>query len=383
MGIQKRDSTALKRRLAGRWSDALYAIAPQLAQALKHPGDNVICPIDGDVDGFRVFKDVDQSGGGWKQNWGSEGSMPDGISLLMAVTQKTFVDVFDELAEWVAGYDAKKDQGLYLRDNTISAHAIQQRKTIDDTDLRRWLTSLWNEALPIDHMLAMPAQIYLDSRDALDQAYINDCFKFHPKLAYKLKGKLLGHFPALIAVVRNNTGHPVALHRTFLTAEGTKLNLGDRVPARKQTPTVQTDSKGLVVSMGQHSLNDARKLRVIGIAEGLETALSVMKGTGGLPCWSVLSASHMPAFRPPKGIEKVLIFADNDRTRAGSLGARKLKDNLAELGISAEIVMPKLPLGNQKSVDWADQYLHDLNCSDPAAFEEVVDLYLNHATETL
>jgi len=377
MGIQKRDSAALKRRIAGCWSDALYALAPELAPALKHPGENVKCPIDGDVDGFRVFKDVDQTGGGWKQNWGSEGSLPDGISLLMAVTQKSFTEVFDDLAEWVAGYDAKKDQGLYQRDTTISAQAISQRKSFDDTDLRRWLTSVWDQSMTIDHMLSMPAQIYLDSRDILDQAYRSDCFKFHPKLAYKLKGKLLGHFPALLAVVRNNAGHPVALHRTFLTAEGTKLNLGDRVPARMQTPTVNTPTKGLVVSMGQQSLDDARNLRVIGVAEGLETALSVMKGTGGLPCWSVLSASHMPAFRPPKGVEKVLIFADNDRTRAGVLGARKLKDNLAVLGISAEILMPELPLGDRKSVDWADQFVHDTNCASSAAFDEVADLFLN------
>jgi len=377
MGIQKRDSAALKRRISGRWSDALYALAPELAPALKQPGNNVVCPIDGDTDGFRVFKDVDQTGGGWKQNWGSEGSLPDGISLLMAVTKKSFIEIFDELAEWVAGYDAKKDQGLYLRDMTISAQAVSQSKTFDDTDLRRWLTNLWDQSLTIDHMLAMPAQIYLDSRGILDQAYLNDCFKFYPKLAYKLNGKLLGHFPALLAVVRNNAGHPIALHRTFLTAEGKKLDLGDRVPARKQTPSVNTPVKGLIVSMGQQSLDDARKLKVIGIAEGLETALSVMKGTGGLPCWSVLSASHMPSFRPPKGIEKVLIFADNDRTRAGSLGARKLKDNLAELGISAEIVMPKLPLGDRKSVDWADQFVHDTNCASSAAFDEVAELFLS------
>lgn len=83
---------------------------------------------------------------------------------------------------------------------------------------------------------------------------------------------------------------------------------------------------------------------MFGIAEGLETTPSVMEGTGGRPCWSVISASHMPVFRPPKGIEKVMIFADNDRTRAGILGDRKLKANLAELYVFAEIVMPMLPL---------------------------------------
>ena len=56
--MEKRNSTALKRRMEGRWLSAFLALAPALETAVNKLGKNVPCPIDGGTDGFRLFRDA-------------------------------------------------------------------------------------------------------------------------------------------------------------------------------------------------------------------------------------------------------------------------------------------------------------------------------------
>jgi putative DNA primase/helicase len=51
---------------------------------------------------------------------------------------------------------------------------------------------------------------------------------------------------------------------------------------------------------------------VLGIAEGLETALSAME-LHGLPVWACLGASRMRNVAIPAEVERVIIFADRDQ----------------------------------------------------------------------
>jgi putative DNA primase/helicase len=58
----------------------------------------------------------------------------------------------------------------------------------------------------------------------------------------------------------------------------------------------------------------------LGIAEGIETALSA-KQIYQCNVWSVVNTAFMKRFRAPKGVEHLIIFADNDRNGAGHAAA--------------------------------------------------------------
>lgn len=372
MTTHKRNAAELKQRLAGRWVEALRYVAPQLSEALDKPGTNVRCPIDGDERGFRVFKDVNERGGGWKQNWINDGALTDGFAVLMAVTGKGFVEVYDALDDYLGGHGSRLDSST----PPVSSAPAQ---TVDDTKLRGWLTRLWSQGMSLEQSSAELGRRYLASRAIEDVSIKGDVFRFHEALPYRYDGVDYGFFPALLAPIRNNSGETIALHRIFLSKEGTKLSVtdtnGKSCPARLQTPSVQSDDKGLVVMTGQHALNQARRFGVIGIAEGIETALSVQKGAD-IPVWSCLNATNLHSFRPPAGIHSVLIFVDDDKSKTGILAAKRARNELEMAGFKVELLLPDMVRSDdRKSVDWADQLM-----VDPAAFVRVKALYYGLAS---
>ena len=58
----------------------------------------------------------------------------------------------------------------------------------------------------------------------------------------------------------------------------------------------------------------------MGIAEGIETALSATK-LFGVPVWSVMSDYGMATFEPPPEVQHLIIFADHDEHGAGQRAA--------------------------------------------------------------
>lgn len=373
MTTHKRNAAELKQRLAGRWVEALRFVAPQLSEALDKPGTNVRCPIDGDERGFRVFKDVNERGGGWKQNWIDDGALTDGFAVLMAVTGKGFVEIYDALNDYLEGC------GSIIESKRSSSHSKPAQR-VDDEKLRSWLTHIWHQSVSLNDSSSTLGRRYLASRAIEDVSIKGDVFRFHEALPYRYDGVNYGTYPALLAPIRNNSGETIAIHRIFLSKEGTKLNVSDingkSSPARLQTPSVHSDDKGLVVMTGKQALNQARRFGVIGIAEGIETALSVQKGAD-IPVWSCLNATNLHSFRPPAGIHSVLIFVDDDKSKTGILAAKRARNELEMAGFNVELLLPDMVRSDdRKSVDWADQLM-----IDPEAFVRVKALYYGQASQ--
>ena len=63
--IEARD---VRQFASGLWLDVLGALAQPLIPALRRPGRHVPCPVHGGTDGFRLFRDADQTGGGVTSN---------------------------------------------------------------------------------------------------------------------------------------------------------------------------------------------------------------------------------------------------------------------------------------------------------------------------
>lgn len=354
----KRNSALLKERMRGLWLAAFSGLASHhLTPAMRKLGENVTCPIDGDIEGFRLFKDANETGGGVKQNRLQDGVYPDGITLLMEVLGRPFTEVFDSLADWLDGTGKRSDNALYDADiRSIPATARRSSiKTVSNaSDMREWLNNLWIHSMKLDDPKAIVARKYLEGRHILDAALNARDLRFNPALTFKdSDGRCVGKFPGLTALVRDHSGIPVAIHRTFLTKTGEKLRLEGHKSSRKQTPAV-SNSKGRIVRLAPPIDG------VLGLAEGLETALSVIQATQ-VPVWSCLTASLMSRFVPPKGVHTLMIFIDIDRSGAGQKAAIGLAERLAIKGIR---VIPMVPLLKremcQKSIDWADQLDSDL-----------------------
>lgn len=142
-------------------------------------------------------------------------------------------------------------------------------------------------------------------------------------------------FPGMVALVRDAEGKPVTMHRTFLGADGRKAPVDDpRCLMPLEMP------KGAAVRLFPHG-------EVLGIAEGIETAVSAM-ALFGVPCWAALIAIRLETWEPPPGVQ-VIVFADNDENFAGQAAAYNLAKRLRVRKISAEVRLPPAP-----GMDWND-----------------------------
>jgi putative DNA primase/helicase len=150
----------------------------------------------------------------------------------------------------------------------------------------------------------------------------------------------------MVALVTDTEGAPVTVHRTYLTPDGRKAP----VP----------NPKKLMGYPGHRLIGGAIRLfapgPVLGVAEGIETALAVHLRTG-MPVWSAVSANLLERLEQPTKTSQVVIWADRDRSRAGEAAAMALRKRLLPRGISVAVHLPPVPIpAGAKGVDWADAW---------------------------
>lgn len=107
---------------------------------------------------------------------------------------------------------------------------------------------------------------------------------------------------AIVARVVDPYGEPLGVHVTFLRPKF-RMMLGPQ--------------SGGVVRLSQPT-------KTLAVAEGIETALAYTQLTG-VPCWAARSALGLEQFKPPTGVERLIIAADGDA--AGMRGAEALYDS--------------------------------------------------------
>jgi len=339
----------IKKMASGRWESILADLAPQLRPALDRVGRHVPCPVHGGRDGFRVFKDVGFTGGSVCNTCGA---FSDGFATLMWANSWDFSTALKAVAEYLNASSARP------------ARAIRPEpvKGEDDERLRQSLNRVWNESVPISDRDAEPARLYLARRGISIPP--PEALRFHPSLAYHDGDKVVGTFPAIIAMVSGAQGNPVTIHRTYLTQDGKKAP----VEAPKKLMSYPKNRK-----LVGGAIRLVKPGPVLAIAEGLETALAVMEGTG-LPVWCAVNAYLLEHFVPPPGVERVVVFADKDRPTQqhpnghGQEAARRLVQRLWGMGIKASAIVPagEIP-PDQKSLDWLDI----LNLNGSAGFPAV------------
>jgi putative DNA primase/helicase len=156
----------------------------------------------------------------------------------------------------------------------------------------------------------------------------------HPSAEYFADGKRIGRFPALLADVVDVAGELVTLHVTYLHG-GRKL--ADHEPRKILGP--MTAREGCAVRLMPSG-------EVLGIAEGIETALSAAI-TDSLPVWAALNTSLLGKFEPPPGVRTLVVFADRDV--AGLEAAIKLMERL-QGRVKLEARIPTAPANDFNDV---------------------------------
>jgi putative DNA primase/helicase len=196
-----------------------------------------------------------------------------------------------------------------------AAHARKQRAM-----------ALWQEAISAKGTLAGG---YLNSR-ALKAVSGDDAIRFHPACPF-------GNFrvPAMLALITDAvTGEPIGVHRTAIKDDGSSKRFG-------------TDSKRMlgVARRGAVRLHAASEH--LGIAEGIETALSAAQ-MFGTAVWATLSKDGIADFPVIPGVKRLTIFADHDD--AGITAAHKCGRRYKMSGIDGEIHVP--PIVKSDWNDW-------------------------------
>jgi len=335
--IEAREVRALA---VGRWLDVLAVFAPALARALDRPGRHVPCPVHGGTDGFRLFRDVDQTGGGVCNTCGT---FPDGFALLMWVNRWSFPEVLQAVAHTL-GLEADRASRKSWASSPRPRPPERDRESVIEA-----LNRIWEHSLDPTDRRAVPLRLYLSRRGLSGVKLDGDVVRFHPALQYWSRNhhdklELVGRFPAMVALVIGSDGMPVTVHRTYLTPEGCKA----RVP----------EPRKLMGYPGDRLVGGAIRLfpsaPVLGVAEGIETALAVHLRTG-MPVWSAVSAGLLARLEPPADTSLIVVWADRDRSGAGESAAKSLHERMLRRGIPVAVHLPPgpIPMG-AKGIDWAD-----------------------------
>ena len=338
MNANKLESGPVRAAARGRWAAVLQALAPELDAALAKPGRHVGCPVHGGHDGFRLFRDVELSGGGICNTCGAS---HDGFSLLQWLKGWSFPETLEAVDNALGGT-------LPTRTDCLKLPALQAARP-DDGQIRERLRKTWKESADWRTPAAKPLRDYLANR-GLDARLLADSgrlIRFHPGLRYyNEKKKYAGTFPALLALVSDADGKPVTIHRIYLTQDGRKAP----VEAPKKMMSIPSGRKvmGGAIRLGCHGESEA-----VDIAEGIETALAVRQATG-LPVWSAVNAALLAGFKPPAGTRLVRVWCDLDLEGVGEEAAARLRERLAADGVSVEIRLPPEALLGTKQADWLD-----------------------------
>ena len=329
---------------AGRWDNILYALAPRLHPALdRRSKGHVGCPVHGGKDGYRMMPSYAEDGRSFCNTCGNKS---DGFATLMWVNGWTARETLEEVLKHLTG----DSRGISL---TPRMQAIQPTKPVqkDNEKVVRSLNRVMDGCVHMNHHSAELGRLYL-ARRGLKRPMTGGLF-FHPRLAYydPSKGEITGYHGAIVAPVLAPDGRPITLHRTYLDEFGNKLD----VEAPKKMMAYPEDRNIL-----GGAIRLAKPARVFGAAEGIETGLAAMEGTG-IPVWATVNATLMEYMEIPSEVELLVVFSDKDRPSKehpkghGQEAAQKLVERAISMGKQAIAITPQGEiLPGEKSLDWMD-----------------------------
>jgi len=319
---------SVRHAASGRWEIILPALGVREQFLRRRHGP---CPACGGRDRFR-FDDKHGSGSFYCSRCGAG----DGFKLIQLV--------YDfgtrESLQLVAGA-LGMDRGPVNLPPIATKSIARDISDANAANRQRYLRRLWNRSVPIES--GDPVDTYLRRTRRLELPAIPSEIRYCEQLEYREEEKpgvwvTIGVFPAMIARILSPAGELAGLHRTYLTTDGKKAPVKS---ARKMSVAYAGATKGAAIRLQQAST-------VLGVAEGIETALACHTATG-LPAWSTISAGGLASLAVPDIVRELIIFADNDKSGTGEKSARTLASRMLAEDRKVKIIKPQAA-----DTDWAD-----------------------------
>jgi len=198
------------------------------------------------------------------------------------------------------------------------------------------IARLWAQCVPL--VPGDPVTLYLKRRGFGGVWPLPACLRLHRALPCWDGEKKIGTHPAMVAPLVAPGGRIVALHRTYLTADGRKAD----VPTVKKLTATAGPLAGACIPLHEPERG------CIGVAEGVESAVAAWLASS-VPTAAAYSAGNLAAYVWPPGVRRIVVFADNDA--AGADAADKLRQRARRAGLLCEVLTPTAP-----GSDWADAY---------------------------
>ena len=276
----------------GRWQEIYKAYGLSVI-----PNKHQECPLCGKKgsSGIRIH---DKSGNG---DWICTCSNGTGFKLLMEMTGEPF-SVIAKDVDSIIGHSSIKFKAQKKQPTGVIKKTINSSMEINGTWSEYYLKSRGIVNLPtmsVRHCMSVP---YFDEN-----------------------GQKVASYEAMVSTVTDaHTLEVLQFHYTYLD--------GSKKIYRKVRNITDVDYKIPVIR-----LMDAEK--TLGIAEGIETALSA-SDKYNVPCWSVINSGFMKRFRAPLGVTRLYVFADNDRSLTGHAAAFECaRANLSAKNDVCEVVV--------------------------------------------
>lgn len=362
MTMQRRKVTAASVRndARGRWLDIFQYMCPGMFDdAIRSLGDHVTCPFHGGVDDFRFVKTGTKKGPS-TANCGVAlctcGVFSDGLNVLERALSCSFSDILKEVDEYLNGPNVASSNPKPLPQRAV-VPLVEPDKGPSDEELMVKRKALWNPASAYDPATTPYYScrgIRLSVLRQVRNIRVTPSLAFYERDPQTKQMKKVGTFPAILGLMRDADERPVAIHRTWLSADRRA-----KAPVVKPKKLSQTnDAAG-----GAVRLFDAEGCEDLGLTEGLETGISAFQlaedgyfeGLGKLPVWACYSERNLRNFRIPTSmlttVKRIVIFADNDEHGTGQKAAKETKDILQKRypNLVIEIRVP-----SQAGFDWND-----------------------------
>ncbi|MCG7985040.1 MAG: toprim domain-containing protein [Candidatus Thiodiazotropha lotti] len=291
------------KQAVGRWRGILAHYIDDSYLTGKHGP----CPLCGGKDRYRF---IDKNG---KGTWICSTCTPeseDGMSLLMAITGKSFKDLAADLEGFLG--TVKTETQKEKPDPRVKLNKIaKQTSELTGTD---------------------PVSIYLLNRGIK----ITPSSVRHAELDYYHEGKSIGRYSVMVSRISTPGGKRVSFHLTYLR-NGNKAN----VPSAKKIMPPYGTVKGAGVYLGRIASH-----MIIG--EGIETTLAGMQ-MHNLSGIAAISASGMEHLQLPESVNEITILADNDLSFTGQAAAYALAKRTIRNGKAARVIVPE-----RAGTDYAD-----------------------------
>ena len=214
----------------------------------------------------------------------------------------------------------RKDGG----DRAVAHKPTRTKSSKPPAENQERALSKWKASQPIANTAG---EIYLRQHRSIDLP-LPGTLRCHPRQLHGPSGK---HFPCLIAAIQAPSDEIVAIHRIYLADGGSGKAFDD-------------DSKWSLGPMGVGAVRLAPAQMELGLAEGIESALSAMQ-IFGVPCWAVLGVRYAQIWLPHH-VRRVTLFGD--RGRHGEDAVLRARSLIASQGREVRIALP------DAGKDWND-----------------------------